>query len=123
MPIALKITAGSLCQVENSFRSFNLSAGKLALSIHLADSGSFLIPSKKFPGETYTCGGQLAGDQTLHNGNVDWNGAHQPLIWFTGTLKFVSRTFAVPGNGATPVTKNVPFKMTGNLQGFLNNPF
>jgi hypothetical protein len=123
MPTPLKITAGSLCQIENSFRSFNLSAGKLALSIHLADSGSFVIPSKKFPGETYACGGQLAGDQTLHSGNVDFNGAHQPLIWFTGTLKFVSQPFAVPADGPSPMTKTATFTMSGNLQGFLNNPF
>ena len=120
---ALKVTAGSLCLIENGIRSFNMSAGLLAVSLHLSDSGAFFIPSKKFPGETYSCGGQLAGDQTLHNGPVDYNGQAHPLIWFTGTLKFVSKAFAVPGNGATPVTKTAKFKMSGNLQGFFNNPF
>jgi ABC-type transport system involved in cytochrome bd biosynthesis fused ATPase/permease subunit len=35
MPTAVKVTAGSLCLIENGVRSFNLSAGPLALSLHL----------------------------------------------------------------------------------------
>jgi hypothetical protein len=122
MPTAVEVTAGSLCLIENGVPSFNLSAGPLALSLHLSDSG-FLIPSKKFPGETYSCGGQLSGDQTLHNGPVDFSGEHHALLWFVGTLEFVSKAFAVPANGPKPVTKTVAFTMSGNLQGFLNNPF
>ena len=123
MPTAVKVTAGSLCLIENGVCSFNLSAGPLALSLHLADNGSLVIPAKKFPGETYSCGGQLSGDQTLHNGPLDFNGERHALLWFLGTLEFVSTPFAVPANGGAPVTKTVKFTMSGNLQGFLNNPF
>jgi hypothetical protein len=123
MPTAVQVTAGSLCLIEKGVRSFNLSAGPLALSLHLADNGSLNIPAKKFPGETYSCGGQLAGDLTLHNGPVDFNGQRHALLWFTGSLEFVSKAFAVPGDGSTPVTKTVEFKMSGSLQGFPNNPF
>jgi hypothetical protein len=123
MPTAVKVTAGSLCLFENGAASFNLSGGPLALSIHLSDNGGLVIPVKKFPGETYSCGGQLSGDQTLNNGPVDFNGERHPLIWFTGTLQFVSTPFAMPPNGAVPVTKSAKFTMSGNLQGFLNNPF
>jgi len=123
MPTAVKVTAGSLCLIENGVRSFNLSAGPLAVSLHLADSGAFFIPAKKFPGETYSCGGQLAGDQTLHNGPVDFNGQQHALLWFLGTLEFVSKPFTMPANGAAPVTKTAKFTMSGNLQGFFNNPF
>jgi hypothetical protein len=123
MPTAVKITGGSLCQIENGVRSFNLSAGVLALSIHLADSGSFFIPSQNFPGESFSLGGTLAGDQTLHNGPVDFNGQHHALIWFTGTLEFLSNAFVMPANGPTPITKTAKFTMSGSLNGFLNNPF
>ena len=123
MPTAVKVTAGSLCLIENGVRNFNLSAGPLALSLHLADNGSLVIPAKKFPGETYSCGGQLSGDQTLHNGPLDFNGERHALLWFLGTLEFVSTPLATPANGGAPVTKTVKFTMSGNLQGFLNNPF
>jgi hypothetical protein len=123
MPTAVKVTAGSLCLIEGGVRSFNLSGGPLAVSLHLADSGSLVIPTKKFPGETYSCGGQLAGDQTLHNGPVDFNGQQYALLWFLGALEFVSNPFAMPANGPSPVTKNVKFTLSGNLQGFHNNPF
>ena len=123
MPTALHVTAGSLCQPEFGIRTLNLSAGLLALSIHLSDSGAFLIPDETFPGETYSCSGELSGDQTLHNGPVDFNGVHYGRLWFTGTLTFTSKPFAMPATGPGPVTKTEKFTMSGNLQGFHNNPF
>ena len=100
--MATAVQVGSLCLIENGVPSFNLSAGLLALSLHLSDSGSFVIPDKKFPGETYSCGGQLAGDQTLHNGPVDFNGERHALLWFVGTLEFVSK--GVPRTGQRSCT-------------------
>ena len=123
MPTAVPVEFGSLCLIENGVPSFNLSAGLLALSLHLSDSGSFLIPDKKFPGETYSCGGQLAGDETLHNGPVDFNGERYALLWFVGTLEFVSKAFPVPGNGPAPVTKTAQFTFGGTLTAYHNNPF
>jgi len=123
MPTAVHVTAGALCQLETGFHTLTLSGDALALSIQLSDNGSFLIPSENFPGESYSLGGQLAGDQTLHNGPVDFNGQRHPPLWFTGTLTFVSKPFVMPANGPTPITMTAKFEMSGGLQGFLNNPF
>jgi len=123
MPTAVNVTAGSLCQLEYGFHTLILSGDALALSIHLSDNGSFLIPSENFPGENYSLGGQLSGDQTLHNGPVDFNGQRHSLLWFVGTLKFVSTPFVMPANGPTPIMMTEKFEMSGWLQGFNSNPF
>lgn len=125
MPAALRLViGGSLMVTTAPSRPFALESKDFALGFLLADTGSFSIQSHVVaPGDSVNPSGTLAGDQTLHQGVVDYRGVVYPLLWYTGTLAFTATPFTAPAANASILHITTPFTLDGDVQAYHNNPF
>lgn len=124
MPTQIKVTGGSLFIYSPGNSDFTLRTSAFSAKISLSDIGSFAMPNFLAPGSTYAPHGTLAGDQTLHNGCVDYGGQMYPTLWFTGLLGFSAAPFTVPTSSPSrPSAKTTAFTFDGTLNAYLTNPF
>jgi PEP-CTERM motif len=75
-------------------------------------AGSVLSPAATF-----------SGDLTLGSGPATVGGVAYPQMYYTGTLHFASGLLVLPADSPDSVTFNVPFTMSGFMDGYLRNPF
>lgn len=64
------------------------------------------------------------GEDGLKYGPATFNGTDYAQLWYTGSLSFETASFVLPQDNSTGlITITVPFTFSGNLNGYLNNPF
>ena len=124
MPTPLRLViGGSLMVTAGHAPALAIETRDFAIAFSLADSGSFLVPNALTAGTSVDPSGNLAGDQTLRFGLVDFRGSVRPQLWFTGTLAFSATAFTVPADSASILHVTTPFTLSGDLQAFPSNPF
>jgi hypothetical protein len=122
----VKLTHGYLAVLGNNggpqFQLFSQPPQSWVLTNEGADKGNVPLQSSPLSVGAHSIGATFAGDQGLGGGPSMVGATAYPKIWYTGTLNFVGNitlTAAMP----EPLIAVRAFKMSGNLQGYLNNPF
>lgn len=121
----VKITHGYLNVQSSSgpqFQLFSQTPPAWVLTNATGDPGNVPLQSGPLAVGAHSIGATFAGGLGLGAGPAMVGATAYPKLWYSGTLTFsgnITLTAAMP----EPVIAVRAFKMTGNLQGFLNNPF
>jgi hypothetical protein len=118
------LIGGSLFGTGSITPDFDFAAKDLTVGVRLSDAGSFpFFNSVVTAGSSFNASGTLAGDQTLNNGMVEFQGVCYPSLFFTGTLQFTATPVLIPANSAMPLQLSTKFTFGGTFNAYPNNPF
>ncbi|MEO8621786.1 MAG: hypothetical protein ABI625_12025 [bacterium] len=104
------------------FQLFSQAPQNWVLTNESADQGNVPLQSSPLGIGAHSIGATFAGELGLGGGPSTVGSNTYPKVWYTGTLNFVGNitlTNAMP----EPLIAVRAFKMSGSLQGYLNNPF
>ncbi|MEP7002178.1 MAG: hypothetical protein ABI969_16945 [bacterium] len=104
------------------FQLFSQAPQNWVLTNESADQGNVPLQSSPLGVGAHSIGATFAGELGLGGGPSIVGATTYPKVWYTGTLKFtgsITLTNAMP----EPLIAVRAFKMSGNLKGYLNNPF
>jgi hypothetical protein len=74
-------------------------------------------------GQSVNLNSLFSGELTLGSGPAVVNGISYSQMYYTGTLSFQGATIIVPNSDETILNITAPFTLTGNMSGYLQNPF
>src|SRR5262245_16107150 len=118
------VTGGSLFGTGSTTPDFDFAAQDLTVGVRLGDAGSLpLVGIVVTAGSSFNASGTLAGEQTLHNGSVEFQGIVYSSLFFNGTLQFTATPVLIPGNSATPLQLSTKFTFSGTFNAYHSNPF
>ncbi|MDT5059857.1 MAG: motif [Acidobacteriota bacterium] len=75
-------------------------------------------------GDVVNLNNSYEGEDQLKYGPATYNGTDYPQLWYTGRLTFLTGPLVIPQSSPTGLlTLTLPFTLSGNLNGYLLNPF
>jgi hypothetical protein len=75
------------------------------------------------PGDAFSVSNSFAGESMLHNGPAIVNGVSFAQLFYTGTITFSAGSLIMPYDQSSIIVLNIPFTLSGNLNGFVGDPF
>src|SRR5215472_19049348 len=112
LAISRALTGGALFGTGSLTPDFGFAAEDLTVGVRLGDAGSFpLVGIVVTAGSSFNASGTLAGEQTLHNGSVEFEGIAYSSLFFSGTLQFTAKPVLIPQNSATPLQLRTKFTL------------
>lgn len=75
------------------------------------------------PGDTFSIANNFVGESSLHSGPAIVNGVSFAQLFYTGSINLNSGSLIMPHYDSSIIVLNIPFTLSGNLNGFVGNPF
>lgn len=117
----INITGGQLAQVPLGDHTYNLTGAGFRASGWGYFGRTFCAPCA--PGTTNNFVAEYVGEDMLKNGPATFGGVDYAQLYYTGRVTLTIPEITLPANGAEGlITLNLPFTLTGNLSGHMNDP-
>jgi len=122
MPPISTIVGGSLFAYAPGGSEFALETNEFAVQFSLGLTDGIHLPLAPQMGTSINLSATLAGRKALNTGYADFDQNWFVKVWYDGSLEIKAGSVLIPSVPTTPIRLQAPFKISGTLTVFKNNP-